>query len=127
MTIYYAHSRLIYGSPLESYNIETIKRVFGNKADLSIINPADFDQLRPSEEIMDECLATLDDCDVLVFSTLDLMIGRGVYREIEYFENRGNIFMLWDNRLWLIDNIDILINPYDKMFYASVSLPFLRR
>ena len=124
MKIYYAHSRLIYGSPLENYNIQAIRRILAHEPVIEIINPSEFDQSNPTDTIMKRCLALVDDCDMLVFSTIDLNIGLGIYREIEHAEICDkDIYLLWENRLWWTDRWSISLNPYDKLFYASIRLP----
>ena len=124
MKIYYAHSRLIYGSPLENYNILAIRRILAHEPVIEIINPSELDQAIHTDTIMKRCLALVEDCDMLVFSTIDLNIGLGMYREIEHAELCDkDIYLLWENRLWWTDRWSISLNPYDKLFYASIRLP----
>lgn len=123
MIVYYAHSRLIYGSALEARNIETIKRILAHETTLEIINPATFDQNRPTDEIMNACFSAIHTANMVVISTIDGNIGLGAYREIELAEDlKIDVYLLYDNRLYWMDSDDVALNPYDKYCYASIRL-----
>lgn len=62
-----------------------------------IINPnTDIEQDRGNAEIMKDCLSAVDKCDVLVFSSVNGVIGKGVYDEfhrakVTYYINNNMI------------------------------------
>ena len=81
MKIYYAHSRMKYNTMIEQYEIALIRKRF---PDAEIINPnGTVDQTAGEEAIMEECLRLVDSCDMLVFSSVDGMVGKGVTQEVE--------------------------------------------
>lgn len=83
MRIYYAHHQWKYGTAIEKYEIGLIRSVFGKDAD--IINPARFPFLwiETEEDMMRKCLDEVILSDILVFSSMDGVIGKGVFTEIE--------------------------------------------
>lgn len=78
--IYYAHHQWKYGTPVEIYELDLIKRYFPNA---NIFNPSiDLKSIISTDNedlIMEECLETVRNSDILVFSSLDGCVGTGVY------------------------------------------------
>lgn len=80
MKIYYAHHLWKYGTEVEAWELDLIRQRFPG---CEIINPnGAIEQGRPSEDIMADCLQKVRECDVLVFSTLSGVIGKGVFHEL---------------------------------------------
>ena len=81
--IYYAHHQWKYGTQEEAYEIGLIKRYFPNA---NIFNPAiDLGPVTDTGDeslIMKECLETVRNSNILVFSSLDGCVGTGVYHEV---------------------------------------------
>ena len=124
--IYYAHHQWKYGTKVEAYEIDVIKRYFPNA---KIFNPST-DLILPKcfgeEAIMARCLETVRNSDILVFSSMDGVIGTGVYHEVEEAKRNGkNVFYIFQNRLFL----DFFINQFDKVMqqdrlYATVDIGY---
>ena len=98
--IYYAHHRWKYGTQEEKYELELIRkyfplaRVFNPSTDLKST------AIDGEEVVMKECLETVDDSDILVFSSLDGCIGTGVYREVQEAKyKRKIIFYIYQDKL----------------------------
>ena len=105
--IYYAHHQWKYGTKVETYELNLIKRYFPNA---KIFNPStDLTSLFPQQTedlIMEECLETVRNSDILVFSSVDGCIGTGVYREIMEAQNNEKIvFYIHDDSLHINFNI----------------------
>lgn len=119
MNIYYAHHQWKYGTKTEDYELKLIRRYFPNA---DIFNPAtDLVSTKDDGEaiIMDECLKTIKDCDILVFSSLDGTIGSGVYQEVEKAKELGKtIFYIYHDSLvidfWIDEREDM--RKTDRMF-----------
>lgn len=98
--IYYAHHQWKYGTREEQYELDLIRRYFPMA---NIFNPAtDLKTARSYDEnlIMQECLETVKNSDILVFSSLDGVIGTGVYHEIEEARKHDKIiFYIFHNKL----------------------------
>lgn len=109
--IYYAHHQWKYGTKVEAYEIDVIKRYFPNA---KIFNPSTDLILPPSsneESIMKRCLETVRNSDILVFSSMDGVIGTGVYHEIEEAKKNGKIvFYIFQNKLLT----DFIITRFGK-------------
>ena len=90
--IYYAHHQWKYHTPVEGYELDLIRRYFPNA---KIFNPsADLKTKSDSEEeIMKECLSTVEKSDIVVFSSLDGTVGKGVYREVLHAQNIGKLVL----------------------------------
>lgn len=91
-TIYYAHHQWKYGTKVEEYEVELIKRYFPHA---SIFNPsADLKTNSiDEEEIMDECLERVRNSDILVFSSMNGCVGTGVYHEVEEAQKEGKLVL----------------------------------
>lgn len=91
--IYYAHHQWKYGTRIEKYEIDVIRRYFPNA---NIFNPATDLILGPDmseQDVMDICLDVVRDSDILVFSSMDGCIGIGVDTEVREAEKEGKIIL----------------------------------
>ena len=82
--VYYAHHQWKYGTEIEKYELERIRDHF--ICDLCIFNPStDMPaEAKTEDEIMAYCLNKVtNDTDVLIFTSMDGMIGIGVYKEVQ--------------------------------------------
>lgn len=122
--IYYAHHQWKYNTQVESYELELIRRYFPNA---KIFNPS-VDLIRTKEDgeiaIMEECLETVRNSDILVFSSLDGCIGTGVYHEIEQARNRGKLVLYIFHDTLLTDFEVAKRAPFEKTdrLYATISI-----
>ena len=101
--IYYAHHQWKYGTKIEQYELDLIRRYFPKAR---ICNPAtDIDNVdRTEEDIMRDCLETVKNSDIIVFSAVDGCIGRGVYQEVTYADKYDKIiFFIHHDQLIYID------------------------
>ena len=81
--IYYAHHQWKYSTQIETYELDLIRRYFPNA---KIFNPSvDLTHTKEDGEevVMAECLETVRNSDILIFSSMDGCIGTGVYHEIK--------------------------------------------
>ena len=89
--IYYAHHQWKYGSQVEEYELDLIRRYFPNA---KIFNPA-VDLVSTKEDgeavVMEECLSTVENSDIFVFSSVNETVGIGVYQEVMHAKNCGKI------------------------------------
>lgn len=100
-TIYYAHHQWKYGTQIEQYELDLIKRHF---PDSVVFNPATellTDPALGEEAIMEECLERVRNSDIIIFSSMDGVVGTGVYRELEEARKNGKIaYYIFRNRLY---------------------------
>jgi hypothetical protein len=120
MKIYYAHHLWKYGTEIEAWELDLIRKRFPG---CEIINPnGAIEQGRPAEDIMADCLQKVRECDVLVFSSLSGVIGKGVYRELlEASQHSVPVFHLHHGEVhdeWL--NVEKMKNPPSDRHYALV-------
>lgn len=95
MKIYYAHHIWKYNTEIEKYEIDLIHRHFKNA---TIVNPNGYiDQSSTEEEIMNTCLDMVRHCDITVFSSVNGVIGYGVYQEVNEAINSGKPVYYIDN------------------------------
>ena len=125
MKIYYAHHLWKYGTPIEDYELECIKKKF---EDAEIINPRTLlPQDKPESEIMQLAYDTIKGCDVLVFSTVSGMIGHGVFNEIAVAVNSGiSIYQFEGNTCYEMKDVDLkdIVFQGDNRVYALVRIPY---
>lgn len=125
MKIYYAHHVWKYGTPIEDYEIECIKKKF---EDAEIINPRTLlPQDKPESEIMQLAYDTIKGCDVLVFSTVSGMIGHRVFNEIAVAVNSGiSIYQFEGNTCYEMKDVDLkdIVFQGDNRVYALVRIPY---
>lgn len=68
---------------------------------------------RSEEDIMRDCLAAVKDADVIIFSSMDGVIGKGVYDELMYaIENDKPILYIFYDHLIGLDVINVCVH-YD--------------
>lgn len=98
--IYYAHHRYKYGTKVEEYELKLIKKFY---PDADVFNPAtDLDVYDgiSEEEAMKRCIAQVKASDIVVFSSMDGVIGKGVYEELEAANEAGiPIYYIHHNHL----------------------------
>ena len=119
INVYYAHHQWKYGTKIEDYELKLIRRYFPNA---NIFNPAgDLVSTKAygEEIIMDECLKTVKDSDILVFSSVNGTIGTGVFNEVMKAQELGKtIFYVYHDELvidfWLEERTDG--RKHDRMF-----------
>lgn len=125
MKIYYAHHLWKYGTPIEDYEIECIKKKFD---DAEIINPrTSLPQDKPESEIMQLAYDSIKSCNALVFSTVSGMIGHGVFNEIAVAVNSGiPIYQLEGDTCYKMKDADLksVIFQGDNRVYALVHIPY---
>lgn len=124
--IYYAHHQWKYNTPEEDYELNLIQRYFPNA---SIFNPShDLKHTATDgeEAVMAECLETVRNSDILVFSSLDGCVGTGVYHEVKEAQKAGRlVFYIWQDALR--PDFSLVIREDDKKTdrlygYADVGL-----
>ena len=124
MKIYYAHHVWKYGTPIEDYELECIKKKFDSA---EIINPrTSLPQDNPESAILQSAYDTIKGCDALVFSTVSGMIGHGVFNEIAVAVNHGiPIYQFEGNTCYKINDADLkeIIFRGDNRVYALVRVP----
>lgn len=105
--LYYAHHMFKYNTEEEKQEIELIEKKFPN---FLIINPNGWICQDNSEQaIMNQCYHFVKMSDVLVFSSLNTIIGRGVYEEVEVaLENNKDVYYLSDKNFYKITLKDFL-------------------
>lgn len=103
--VYYAHSCLKYNTEVEKYEMSLIPK------HMEIVNPnGAAPQDIPEPEIMKKCFELIDECDCVMFSSLDGVIGKGVADEIEYAYQTGKpVFYLFHNGVHSCR--DVIIRP----------------
>ena len=103
MLIYYAHSILIYGTPKEKTESQIIQQFYSGS---TIINPNTYtytwrNNNLDSAKIMQECLKLVQSCDLLIFSSINLFVGKGVYTEVREAERLLKLIkLLWKETFW---------------------------
>ena len=107
--IYYAHHQWKYGTQIEQYEIDLTKRYCPGD---TIFNPATeltTDHSLGEEAIMDECLERIRNSDIVIFSSMDGVVGTGVYHELEEARKNGKfIYYIFRNGLHSVINVSIL-------------------
>lgn len=89
--IFYSHHQWKYNTPVETYELGLIKKyfpkatVFNPSVDLKVPNSY------TNEQIMNVCLETVRNSDILIFSSLDGCVGKGVYHEVQEALATGKI------------------------------------
>ena len=122
--IYYAHHQWKYGTKIEEYEFDLIKRYFPHAV---IFNPAtDLKSKDFGDEaiIMDECISKVLASDIIIFSAMDGMIGIGVYNEVAAAEESGKLVLcLTQNKLH--SSFHIYESPEfgSDRLYARVCVP----
>ena len=124
--LYYAHHMFKYNTDEEKQEIKLIEEKFPS---FLIINPNGWIYKNNSEQaIMNQCYHFVKMSDILVFSSLNTIIGRGVYEETKLaLENNKDVYYLFNNNFYKITanaflKVKIIYNK-TKSFrkFASVS------
>lgn len=108
--IYYAHHQWKYNTKIEAYELALIERyfpyapIFNPSVDLKTKNCGD------EETIMAECLETVERSGFVVFSSMDGMVGKGVYEEVAYAKETGKM-VLYMHRNTLHSDFKIVRTP----------------
>lgn len=109
-TIYYAHHRWKYGTQIEAYELDLIRKYYPLA---TIFNPSEHLDVegRSEEDIMKDCLAAVKDADVVIFSSMDGVIGKGVHDELVYaVNNKKPILYIFHDHLIGLDTIRICVH-----------------
>ena len=125
-TIYYAHHQWKYGTKIEEYELDLIKRYFPHA---DIFNPAvDLDvDGRTEDDIMNDCFGKVIESDIIIFSSMDGVTGVGVYKEvIKAILHKKLVLYIFNDELHTHFTINPLIDGTDRI-YASVELDDERR
>lgn len=121
MKIYYAHHLWKYNTKIEEYELEVVKRYFPNA---EIINPNGYiKQDREESIIMKDCLEVIENCNILIFSSVNGVVGRGVVDEFNKASKLGlPIYYIMDNILYDARPYSFkLTNSGNNRLYAIVS------
>lgn len=111
MKIYYAHHLWKYNTKIEEYELDVIKRYFPNA---EIINPNGYiEQGREESVIMKDCLEVIENCNILIFSSVNGVVGRGVVDEF----NKASKLRL--PIYYIMDDILYDARPYSFKFTNS--------
>ena len=96
-----------YNTKEEKQEIELIEKKFPN---FLIINPNEWIYQDNSEQaIMNQCYHFVKMSDILVFSSLNTIIGRGVHEEVQLaLEENKDVYYLLDNNFYKINLKDFL-------------------
>lgn len=127
MRIYYAHHQWKYNTAIEKYELNLIRSVFGKDAD--IVNPAQFPFLwnETEEEIMRKCLDEVILSDILVFSSVDGVIGKGVHTEIiTAFDFGRDVYYIDQNSITNNFEINTIKNSTTDRVYATVDAVYIK-
>lgn len=119
-SIYYAHHQYKYGTREEEYEMDLIKRYFPNSR---VFNPSAGlkTEGRTEEDIMRECLARVADSDIVVFSSISGVLGKGAYTEVEHARKAGKIVLyIYQDGLYSFD-VQKIENPISDRLYATVT------
>ena len=88
LKIYYAHHQWKYGTKIEDYELNLIQSYFPNAM---IFNPSvDLNiEGKSEDEIMNICLNQIKMFDMVIFSSMDGLVGIGVFKEVTRAKDLG--------------------------------------
>lgn len=121
LKIYYAHHQWKYGTKIEDYEMDIIKAYFPNAW---IFNPSTGLSIegRTEDDIMKECLERVRRSDIVVFSSVDGVVGKGVYQEVEEAEiNYKPVFYIHRDTLYTNVDISRNVNSISDRTYGLVA------
>ena len=119
MKIYYAHHLWKYKTDIEHFELRIIKEYFDN---CEIFNPStDINQNLTTAEIMSECLYQVINSNVLVFSTISGIVGKGVVSEVNTaLGNKKPVYMIINDKIKRIRKFRYKIIDRNNYVYAIV-------
>lgn len=108
LKIYYAHHQWKYGTKIEEYELDLIKAYFPNA---TIFNPSVSLNINgeTEDEIMEFCLHQVGISDMVIFSSVDGLVGIGVFKEITHAKEL-NIPVYYIDRDELRYDFDMMAN-----------------
>lgn len=108
LNIYYAHHQWKYGTKIEEYELDLIKAYFPNA---TIFNPSVSLNINgeTEDEIMEFCLHQVGISDMVIFSSVDGLVGIGVFKEITHAKEL-NIPVYYIDRDELRYDFDMMAN-----------------
>lgn len=108
LKIYYAHHQWKYGTKIEEYELDLIKAYFPNA---TIFNPSVSLNINgeTEDEIMEFCLHQVGISDMVIFSSVDGLVGIGVFKEITHAKEL-NIPVYYIDRDELRHDFDMMAN-----------------
>lgn len=98
-TIYFAHPVNTYGTAVETFCLELIRKKFP-KSKYKILNPnGEIHQIGYKERKMDYFFDLVKQCKIVIFLPFsDGSIGAGVYKEVECgFNNKSDIYIFQED------------------------------
>lgn len=116
MTIYYAHHRWKYNTDIENYEIGLIQKWL---PPAQIINPnGHVNQNQSEEDAMRDCFEAIKASDVLVFSSVSGIVGRGVYDEVHFAkELHKTVLYINKNRLcYFKGTLERVLTETDRVY-----------
>lgn len=108
LNIYYAHHQWKYGTKIEEYELDLIKAYFPNA---TIFNPSVSLNINgeTEDEIMEFCLHQVGISDMVIFSSVDGLVGIGAFKEITHAKEL-NIPVYYIDRDELRYDFDMMAN-----------------
>lgn len=96
--IYYAHHIWKYGTEIENYEIKIINE---SKIKGEVLNPStNIEQNSNEMQIMKECYKMIDECNIIVLSSLSGIIGKGVFNEVIYaIKNKKKVYYIKNGKI----------------------------
>lgn len=121
--LYYAHHLYKYNTPIEEYEKALIAKYM---PEYEILNPngdIQHEDLTNETAIMEKCFAEISRPDMggLVFSSLNGVVGKGVYDEVTLALKLGmQVLYIENNQLRLIDMLKFRVINESRRIYAVV-------
>lgn len=123
MKVYYAHHIWKYNTKIEQYELGLIQKYFPYA---EIINPNNLvNQSQIEESIMADCFDYVRDCDVIVFSSLSGVVGKGVVDEVELgYSLHKAVFYIINNIIKAIPSVEFekIEDSKNNRVYAVVKI-----
>lgn len=108
---------------IEEYELSIIRRYYPQE-EVKIINPNGYiNQNNTESQIMEDCFKTIEECDTIIFSSVNGIIGRGVYAEVQKgIKLRLKIYYIENDMLFTFDeNYEFgFLNQSDNRLYAII-------
>ena len=123
MKIYYAHHLWKYNTMIEEYELSIIRRYYPQE-EVKIINPNGYiNQNNTEAQIMEDCFKAIEECDAIIFSSVNGVVGRGVYEEVQKGIKLGlKIYYIENDMLFTFnENYEFgFLNQSNNRLYAIV-------